>query len=420
MKPVATLSYCLLLALAFGITSTFALADDDAKATDVDKKQEESTVEAKGTFVASVAVAVELKPEEWSDFKIAEVVPHGTEVHKGQILVEFEGKKIKEAIDELELELQIEELNLIKAEVEVPRTIKKLEESFEQAERNLENAKADYDHYREVERKLNIKGIEMRLKGTKQSVENIREELRQLEKMYEADDITEETEEIILHRQRAAVEQANFRLEQAILSHDRELEVVLPRTDIAKKEALEEVEKAFEAAKLAVKTEVNRARYDLQKQKRAHQKNLEKHAKLTSDLSLLTLKAPIDGVVYYGKSKNGKWSEVASLIEKYQPEGAASAGTLMTIVAPGPLLFVTTVGEADLLRFEKGKKAMIQPTAAGSEPIQARVKSISPVMVDDGKFAMHLEVAEDHPEWLLPGMTGTATVELEGSDKSEE
>ena len=47
------------------------------------------------------------------------------------------------------------------------------------------------------------------------------DELTQLEKMYEADDLTEETEEIVLKRQRNSVEFAEFSLESARLSRDR-------------------------------------------------------------------------------------------------------------------------------------------------------------------------------------------------------
>ena len=53
------------------------------------------------------------------------------------------------------------------------------------------------------------------VKKAKDYLEYQKEELRQLEKMYGADDLTEETEEIVLKRQRDAVELAIFSLQRA-------------------------------------------------------------------------------------------------------------------------------------------------------------------------------------------------------------
>ena len=66
-----------------------------------------------------------------------------------------------------------------------------------------------------------------------------KDELDQLEKMYKADDLTEETEEIVLKRQRNAVEFAEFSLENAKINSDEMLNIRMPRMDIQIKESLE-------------------------------------------------------------------------------------------------------------------------------------------------------------------------------------
>ena len=62
----------------------------------------------------------------------------------------------------------------------------------------------------------------------KSQLEYEEEELRQLEKMYKADDITEETEEIVLKRARDTVGGAKFDVEYAQLNHDQTLKFALP------------------------------------------------------------------------------------------------------------------------------------------------------------------------------------------------
>ena len=61
------------------------------------------------------------------------------------------------------------------------------------------------------------------------NVEYQEEEMRQLEKMYKADDIKEETEKIVLKRARNNVEQAKFTLDFQRVQRDDSLKITLPR-----------------------------------------------------------------------------------------------------------------------------------------------------------------------------------------------
>ncbi len=70
------------------------------------------TVDA--AFVADNMTEVILRPESWMDYEIVEVVPHGAEVHAGEVLVKFDSKRIDESIADLELEQRLGELALLR------------------------------------------------------------------------------------------------------------------------------------------------------------------------------------------------------------------------------------------------------------------------------------------------------------------
>ena len=72
---------------------------------------------------------------------------------------------------------------------------------------------------------MTVKSAEFMVKYYNFMLDYEKDELEQLEKMYEADDLTEETEEIVLKRQRNSVEFAEFSLENAKLSRDETLKV---------------------------------------------------------------------------------------------------------------------------------------------------------------------------------------------------
>ena len=145
---------------------------------------------------------VALRPKAWSEFEIEDVIEHGAKVHKGQRLIKFDDEKINEAIADMELDQRISELAITKAEEEMPRLEKTLKLDFGDADRAAENAKADFKHYNDIDRPMAIKTAEFMVKYYNFMLDYEKDELHELEKMYKADDLTEETEEIVLKRQR--------------------------------------------------------------------------------------------------------------------------------------------------------------------------------------------------------------------------
>jgi multidrug resistance efflux pump len=372
-----------------------------------------------GTFVASKMKEVPLRPEAWTDYEIIEVVEHGKKVRQGETLFKFDDEKLNEAIADLELEQRLNELAILKSEEEMPRMEKTLKLDFAAAERANEQAKEDLQRYQEIDRPMMVKSAEFLVKYYDFMFHYEKDELEQLEKMYEADDLTEETEEIVLKRQRTSLEFAEFSLENAKLNRDETLKVSLPRYDIRIKEALERADLAQARAQMALSLDLNRARYELEQRKKARTKSLDRHAKLLEDRGLMQIESPADGVVFYGQSLNGRWSDTSTLINKYKPESNVSPGSiLMTIVETRPLYVTSNLDEGKRPDVSNGQKAKISLPAEGADRIAADVKSISPIPVSPGKFEINFDPAQDEiPDWIVPGMS--CKIQLTTYDKKD-
>lgn len=370
------------------------------------------TTDVEGLFVAREADEVILRPEEWKEFKIAEIVPHGSTVSKGEVLVKFESKELDKQIEDLELELRLSELALLKAEQELPRATEEIEKQHEQAQRAFEEAKADYQRYREVEREMSLRSAKMRLKNTEQSVESAREELAQLEKMYEADDLTEETEEIVLKRQRHVVEQAEFRLEGAKQNYDVTVNIDIPRRDIIRKESLDQVELALKRAETALETDRARTKYELQQKRQSRLDAIQRHANLAQDRTLMEVRSPADGVVYYGGATDGKWGDTSKLIGSMRPFGTAPTDSvMMTIVKLKPLYVVGSVEESARPSIKIGQPATIETAAEDGPELSGKLEKISSIPQGDKKYRVELSVeSDDIPDWVVPGLTAKAKV----------
>lgn len=389
-----------------GDTSAKSEEKEKRKTLTVEPKRLRIDLTLEGTFVADKMTEVPLRPESWSDYEIVEVAALGAKVRKGETLFKFDPKKINEAIEDLELDQRLAELTILKADEELPRAEKTLKMDAETAERTERETKEDYKRYTDIDRPMTIKSAEFMLKYYKFNLENAKEELEQLEKMYKADDLTEETEEIVLKRQRTEVEMAEFSLERGKLMVDEVLNVSLPRMDIQMKEMLERTSLAKDRAESSLSLDLKRGRYEQEQRKLARKKALDKHSKLLADRELMEIKSPADGIVYYGQCVNGKWTDASSLEAKYQPHNNVAGGSvLMTIVDERPLTITAQLDEGKLPEVSKGQTAKVVLPADDAERIDGKVKSISTVPVASGKFEINFTPEDESlPKWIVAGM----------------
>jgi multidrug resistance efflux pump len=373
----------------------------------VDTKRLKVEVPLDGTFVARKMEEVVLRPEVWTSFEIKEIVEHGSKVHRGQVLVKFDDERIKEAIDDLELDQRLNELAIRRAEEDLPRQERSIALALENAERTDKETKQDYARYNEIDRPMVLKSVENSLRRSQFNLDYEKDELEQLEKMYAADDLTEETEEVVLKRQRNLVSFAEFSLENAKLNRDEILSILLPRLDIQMKQSLETAEIALARAKMASAIDVNRGRYELEQRKQARSQSLERHAKLIKDRGLMEIKSPADGIVYYGQCVDGRWADMASLINRLRPHNNVTAGSvMMTVLESRPLIVLANVDEAKRPEIAVDQKVKISPPAEGSAKLDGKISKVSPVPTGAGRFAVELELtSEVVPEWIVAGMT---------------
>lgn len=269
---------------------------------------------------AGETAVLRLDPKAWSGFEIASIAAHGSQVKKGDLLAGFDATDIDRKLADARRETEAGALSLAQAELDFKTLQETAPNKLESIRRAATVAKEENDYFVKIRRKASEGRAEQELKRSGQILENQREELRQLDKMYKADDITEETEEIILTRQKDAVAAAEFALSMETLDHKRTLEVTLPReakiladaerdTAIAQKKAEADVPRGVELAKLDLAgkaTSLQRARQQL--------------AELESDRALFELKASADGWFYHGPIENGRWSP-AEISKALVPHG---------------------------------------------------------------------------------------------------
>jgi len=376
-----------------------------------------------GIFEAKRVAEVSIRPRSWTMPLVVErAIELGTPVKKGDVLVEFDRQKIDKAVQDAEVENALTEMALKHAEEELPILEKSLPVELAAAERAKTHADEDLRNFVEIDRPMAERAAHFWVRRYGEWLEYAREELRQLEKMYRSKDLTEETEEIILRRQRFQIEMYEFYLKEAELERDQTLKVHLPRQDQQVRENAVKQAIELERARALLPLNVNQKRQTIAKLKHDRDKGTEKLAEQRGDREAMTVRAPADGLVYYGRPERGQWSSSAAAAQKLHKGGTIPPDEVfITIVAARPIAIRATVEEKDLAALSRPAelKGRVTPTSDPDLHVAGRLAGILTVPSTPGKFEAMIDVdLDDVKPAIKPGMACSVKFTLYRKDNA--
>lgn len=357
-----------------------------------------------GYFQAQDAAELAIRTKGWADLEVVDGLKHGAKVQKGDVLVRLNMEKIDDAISDARTDFRVADLTVRLAELDLNLLQGASPIEVAATDRNHNRFVEDYDRFQKIDLPLARKSADYMLRMSQEYLDMEKEELRQLEKMYKADDLVEDTEEIILKRQRFAVDFAEFRHEQAKLSYEETLKLGIPRRVEDNKDVSLVEELRYQRAKEAAPLTLEKAKADLEKAKMLRAKAQEKLDNLTADREAMIVKAPTEGVLYYGRSTGGKFS--GSDGETFRRGDKVVANQVfLTVVKTRPVVVAADVPEDKLYAVRPGMKAKVEPKGFPDLKAQAVVAEVAGVPVGEGKFRARLSVVLDKDaEAVLPGM----------------
>ncbi|MGL4594199.1 MAG: hypothetical protein ACRCUY_05670 [Thermoguttaceae bacterium] len=275
---------------------------EEAKPETVELKKEpiRITVKLNGTFESKRADSVRLKGDEFSAFELQEVVLHGAKVRKGDILIRFNPKKYDEALAEKKRALRLSEIALQEEEINVKQleSLKSLQKEL--MERDKKEADEDVSYYFNVDQLWYKKMLDVLAKMESFNLDTAREELRQLEKMYTADDLVEDTEEFALKRAKFSLEMEEFFSDFGKIRRNYIEEYGTPRKEMQMRHSAKVRELDYQKSREIFGFALEQAKLRLEKTRETHAKLAEQFEKFEKDKKMLLLRAPSDGIVYYG------------------------------------------------------------------------------------------------------------------------
>jgi HlyD family secretion protein len=372
----------------------------------------DSSFEARVMPDAQAVTLLQLDALLWRDFKIERVAPHGSSVRKGEVVIAFETRAIDERIEDLKREHAACALALAEAKQALALQEATAAKTLEAATRSAERSAEELAHFTRTDRKSQEEKTAQELRMRGYILDNEKEELRQLQAMYKADDLTEDTEEIVLTRQKHSVAEAEFWLRMEQLDHDRVLQVLLPRraVDLAETDRLAAL--ALKQAQADVPREIEKRRLALAALETRHQREQRMLAELAKDRSLFEIKAPADALVYYGVLGNGRWQTSELAKNPLEPGNPVQTQQVFaSLVARSAALELAAFTDSATARqLSVGAKGIALLGGREDLEIAVAVKACSQVPEPEGRHRVVLSA--QWPKELLPSAGSPASVRV--------
>ena len=333
--------------------------------------------ELAGRFVPAEPMGAEeltLWPEAYKgELVLTGVVPQGSPVTAGQVLAELDPRAIDRELADAEFELRA-------AEVAHAGLVEKqtLEEeagaaALARAHAGLERARTALEGFQTHERDFALRGDELARARERHWVEDQEDELEQLQMMYEADELTDATEDLVLKRTRRDLDLTRQR---NALSEDQRTYTEnygRRKTRAEREEAV--AKQTLELAHLERNQALAAETRDVARQRSARE--LEKKraalARLQRDRERFTLRAPSAGVFLHGDPDDYRPGSVPAALEpgaKLTPRKPMGH-----VAAPRPGAVAVELDAETAARLSSG--AAVTVTAAGREdarPLEGRLE----------------------------------------------
>jgi len=326
------------------------------------------TLDRDGTFVPADADELRLDLDVWrGELTVVEVIPHGSPINEGDIVVRLDTTGIDQKIVEDAMAVERSEMALRHAEEKERLRVEADAEALRRAETAAERAATKLRGYREKEKKFDEESERLSLQSREFGLENQKDELDQLEKMYSEDELVDATEEIVLKRSRRgyAQSQAWANLNEARRVYDKEWYYPWREADLVveaenKAADLDRLKKNQAMAREKSQSDLEKTRYDLTQQK-------QKLDELKRDREKFAVRSPRRGILLHGAPEDAPWGR----IEKGSQLKAKSV--FACVADPKQMKVMTTIAEADILKIKTGTAVEVVPVAAENAKMIGRI-----------------------------------------------
>jgi len=375
---------------------------------------------------------------------ITKIVPPGSVVKKGDVLIEFDPTAMDWFLKAAESELATAKAALAKTEADGPLADQMDAFSLHQYEEGAKNADAAIKWWTDVDGPHMLATADLQVKQAQHAVEDQSDELDQLHKMYHDEELTSATADIVVKRSVRALEQSKIMLKMQEERRDKIKAFDYPIEMAKVTDAARQAHQQLDAWKINMQMSAASRKAALIASRLSVDQATRHLDDVKEDAAQFSIRSPMDGTVVYGQITEGVW--LGGEPRTLRPgEKINAGGVLMRVYTPGKMIVRLPLLEGQDFWVEPGMKAKVVPVALPQTSYEATCEQPEPYahtnpqpfgfeatlklpdvdrhLIPGMKAAVHIQAAKLENVLLIPlgaVTAGKVTVEKDGKDEERD
>lgn len=356
--------------------------------------------------------AISFSPKNSKEMFILDVMPQGSNIKKGDSIATSDLRALDDSISDYERSIKSRQLSVMRLKFDLEQQKATSNQQVKIAKQALLRSEEDLKDFLEKRKERMLAEEEERVAKSLRNLKYKQEELNQLIKMYKDDQVSEETEEIILTRLKNELSETQFAVEGAKLISELAKLRTINRMD-------EDLKSAIDSNKLKVINAEGHANFDIE-EKQLALTNAEVALKRTqtrldelkADRQMAEFKSPVNGILIYGGYVGDRW-EANTIAAKLKPGGKLDPfDKVGTIVPPNTELIVQAVLPDSAPTPKEGEQVVMKVT---NMQVPGTVTKANSIPDSDGKRRIIVTPQIPADKIFAPGLPVQVTIKTEQS-----
>ncbi len=358
---------------------------------------------------------VSLKNEVEGQTTLIYLVPEGTQVTEGELLVELDGSRLEDDRIQQQISVDNSEASFVRARENLAVAKNQAQSNISKAELDYQFAQEDVKQYVEGLHPQEVKEAESNITLASEELERASEKLKWSDRLFEEKYISQ-TE---LEADRLTHNRAQLNHELAVASLQLLRDYTSKRKLAELESDVDQMQMALERVKLQANADIVQAEADLKAKETELRQQRSKFEKLEQQLTKTKILAPRDGLVVYATSvqgggrrrRNEPLQEGQAIRERQELIYLPSAESMMAEIQ---------IHESSLEKVQIGQPVRVTVDALAGQVFTGRVAKIAPlpdaesawINPDLKVYPTQIHLQGTHPE-LRTGMNCQAEIVIE-------
>ncbi len=305
--------------------------------------------------------------------RILYLIPEGTEVREGDLLVELDATGLVDRRVDMDIRVQNAEAAFIRSRENLEVVRNQAQSDVESAELKLQFAGEDLEQYREGEYPNRVKELEARITLAREEQQRSIEKLEWSQVLFKEQYLAESevrADELAVRKAALDVELAENNL-RFLQDFEYQRRINQLESD------LQQAEMALERTRRRARSDVIQAEAELRARESEYQQNQDRLTRLDEQIAMARITAPREGLVIYATSTQFHWRGNVEPLSEGQEVNERQE--LIHLPTAAGFVARIKVHESSVQKVRRGNPVTISVSALPGRTFSGRVRLIAPL-----------------------------------------